>query len=345
MQHGKLIFCNTERRLMHKNRPRFHPTRWSFHLAQSLHKDTSCENLCSLGRRCPRGPMGTRLNELVVSGTSWTHMHANELIELAAHVAAHARTVAHGVHEMSPVGLQHYWVASKSRLDRWAGRLKQYASQGCLAADAQSMLTWQRIHTAIEEIFVSEPLTRIWAAVGVVYDQARGTNEVAPVLRSVFFGHLEARRRALNLMVYGRGFTTRDSVELNRLRRRVERWTDLLVSQVNVLSCVTEFGFDAHRVRDFSRDMQHASRTRGDFTWELTIASLRAAFSSTATGLGANRDLNERIAASVLGCLPDLNFDPASPFKSAWLLRLNQNAADSEGMIAELLALDAPSFD
>ena len=74
-------------------------------------------------------------------------------------------------------------------------------------------------------------------------------------------GHLEARNRAMNIMVYGRGFSIEDGVMLNRLRRRMERWTDMLLGRIMLQHDISDLAFDAQRARDFATDLALNRRT------------------------------------------------------------------------------------
>jgi hypothetical protein len=145
----------------------------------------------------------------------------------------------------------------------------------------------------------------------------------------------------MSLMVYGEGFGVNDLVALNRLRRRTERWTDVLVGAVLLEHGVAEFAFDAERARHFARELHHSKSTPGHpFQWQLMIASLRAAFEKPLFGASPNPDLNRRIASSVLSCLRQELSDSTTLPKSLWLERLSVTASDTQTMIEQLLALD-----
>ena len=53
-----------------------------------------------------------------------------------------------------------------------------------------------RLRGVLEEILVSEVLTRVWTAVLCAHDACRGAEEAGPAARSVLLGHIEARHRA-----------------------------------------------------------------------------------------------------------------------------------------------------
>lgn len=270
-------------------------------------------------------------------------MHASELVELAALVATHGRTLLFQVRDISPPGMQQYWSAAKCRLDRWSRSLKQYSLEMPYAAGNERVARWRTVRPVLEEILTGEVLTRIWAAVVCTHDRLRGRCEFEPVVRSVYIGHLEARNRALNLMVYGQGFQLEDSVVLNRLRRGAERWTDLLLAHLYEDFGVDEFAFVPDRAEEFARDLRDEARAGGGVAWQLVLASLRAAFHKDVSRASPSSDLNERIAGGVLRCFDSHVFDSTGLLKSLWMVRMEAAASDTEGLIEQLLASECCS--
>jgi len=269
-------------------------------------------------------------------------MHARELVELAAIVSAHGPALIRSGERIATENIEQYWTSSKVRLDRWAWRLKSFVGKAETDANRRKA-QWPTVRGVLEEILTGEMLTRVWTAVLCAYDRRHGADEVEPVARSVFIGHMEARHRVLTLMVRGPGIDAEAAVKLNRLRRRAERWTDLLVGNLQSLHDVSEFAFDPQRSKDFAEDMQYRGRLQGGrHVWPLLQASLRTAF---CRGLGAespNADLNARIAAGILSCFPPEVFDSTGLLRSLWLLRLTNAAEDTQGMIDALLAPERP---
>ena len=266
-------------------------------------------------------------------------MHARELVELAALVSAHGPLLIDNQQPLPPGCIEQYWVVSKSRLDRWARSLKQLSTAAAGAKDRLS------IRGVCEEVLTGEVLTRVWTAVLTARDRQRGTELSEPVARSVYLGHLEARHRVLTLLVSGPGIDAEEAVKLNRLRRRSERWTDLLIGRLGTEYDLSELAIDPDRAREFADDLSHQSRQRGGrFAWPLVMASLRAAFQKGLTPASPNPDLNERIAASILACFQGELFDSTGLFHSPWLARLTRVASDTQGMIDELLCLDGGPY-
>jgi len=264
-------------------------------------------------------------------------MHARELVEVAGLVALNGPLLVRGRGAPNSTHLEQYWSSSRTRFENWSQALKGYA-----ALDPQDVRhdfdCWIQIRATLDEIFTSEILARVWSAVLVAHDRSAGTGLAEPIARSVLASHMESRHRALALLVLGHGVSTPQAAALNRLRRRAERWTDVLIGGLLHLSDVREFAVEPDRAEDFADDLAHQRRhPAGVHAWRLTLVSLRNSFQTGLSPLAANPDANARITASILGCFPAELFDSTGLFQSLWMLRLTANASDAQGMISELL--------
>jgi hypothetical protein len=264
-------------------------------------------------------------------------MHARELVELATLISAHGPALLESGELLPEQSIEQYWTTSKVRLDRWAWRLRTFCNEAKLRPQHCRHL-WPEIECVLEEILTSEMLTRVWTGLLCAYDRCRGTDIAEPVARSVLIGHMEARHRVLTLLVHAQGIAPDAAIKLNRLRRRAERWTDVLVGHLVRLSDVTEFAFDADRATEFAADLQYrGTQSGGKQVWPLLLASVRAGFHLKLGVESPNADLNARIAASILSCFPPDLFDSTGLFRSLWLMRLTNMAEDTQGKIDELL--------
>ena len=269
-------------------------------------------------------------------------MHARELVDVAGLVALNGHLLAGGARPASPVYLEQYWEASKCRFESWSRALKVCASAN-YQDSKEDFDTWITVRASLDEIFASEMLTRVWNAVLVDCDRQDATSTAEPIARNVFTSHMEARHRAMALLIGGRGFTTHQAVALNRLRRRAERWTDVLLGGLIHLDGVREFAVEAERAEDFSHDLaRRRNESGGSQAWRLTLVSLRNAFQTGLSPIAANPDSNARVTASILGCFSAELFDSTGIFQSLWMTRLAANASDVQGMISDLLRSNVP---
>lgn len=268
-------------------------------------------------------------------------MQACELVELAAVVAVNGPVLVHGERQLSPESTEQYWSASKCRQDRWSRALKRYTQQMERGLLENRLGPWEGVRPVLEEILLGEVLTRIWTALAASHDRLRGACEAEPLARSVLVGQSEARNRALNLMVYGQGFGLEEAVELNRLRRRTERWTDMLLGYFAAEADLRDLSFEPERAAEFAVDLQRTSGAANvSPAWHLVQVSLRCAFQKGPFCPSPNVDLNAQIAASVIACLPPDIFDSTGLVKSLWLMRMEAKTDDTQGMLAELISIE-----
>jgi hypothetical protein len=260
-------------------------------------------------------------------------MHARELVDLACVLSAHGPVLIRQPGPLARTGLDEYWIASKSRFDRWNHRLRR-SDDGKLGGALGPAPT-----ALLEEVLTGEVLTRVWAAVACAHDALQGCDDAEPVARSVLIGHLEARHRVLTLLVSAPQLQAEEAIRLDGLRRRVERWTDMLIGYLSQRDEVREFAFDPERAADFSQDLhEQGQQPGGRQVWSLLQGSLQAAFSRDLAPCSPNADLNARLAGGILLCFPAEVFDSTGLPRSLWSLRLAQTASDAQGMIGELLA-------
>ncbi len=262
-------------------------------------------------------------------------MHARQMAELAGWLSACSELFTGDVVPIDSGQGMRYWTASKCRLQRWQAALKVFEDD--LANPCEMHDPWYAIEVVIQEILVSELLTRVWTAVLVQHDQATDGHELQSIGYSVFIGHLELRSRAMRLMLHNRAAGQRVYDRIDRLRRRMERWTDLLLSRISNLDIAGQFGFDEQRVLDFAADRpleDHARRLQME---NLLQASLVAALNRDVSDCPANPDLNAEIVAGVLECFPGDRFDSVGLPKGLLQMQLEQDHKNTEDMLQALM--------
>jgi hypothetical protein len=270
-------------------------------------------------------------------------MHARELIDLAAVVAVHTPVLLRAARDIPEESVEAYWVASKCRLDRWCRSLKKLSTSNRSGTVAPNSAEHRAFCGLLEEILAGEVLTRVWSAAMCVYDRARGADRMEPVARSVLIGHIEARHRVLTILVGRTGLAAEEAMRLDALRRRTERWTDVLIGYMAVGHDLHQFAPDPDRAAEFAADFaQQRQQEGGRFVWPMVLASIRTTFQEWIEPKSQNPDLNAGIAASILLCFPPEVFDGAGVMQSQWLMRISHVTRETEGMLEELLA-EVPS--
>lgn len=269
-------------------------------------------------------------------------MNVGELLELAAVVTARAPRLIHAAQDLPPEPLERYWSASKCRNERWAQSLKQFATASGDAGVRSATEGLDACVVVLQEILSSEVLTRVWAAVLAAYDRRRGTADAEPVARNVLAGHLEARHRALTLLVEARN--AQQANALNRLRRHAERWNDMLIGHLLLTEDVAEFAFDADLAREFADDFrgQAAWREKG-MAWTVVAASLRGGFRGEIGSTCCTADLNAEIGAAILCTFGHDLLDSFELPASLWAARVFQTTETAQSMIDKLFAAERSS--
>ena len=268
-------------------------------------------------------------------------MHVRELVELAAVVAVHAPAFARQGNIVPQSAIEQYWLASKCRLDRWF-RLLRRLTDAAEQLPRPAALAWPRVQPALEEILASELLTRIWTVAAVAHDENRSDENLAPIARNIWLSHLDARCRLLRLIAEGRAIDQQHAEPLNHLRRRMERWSDMLLAHLSPLVDTSEFAVDAARARDFAEDLApHPTAAERALTCQIVQSALSASLAETLHDRSPNADLNRRIASAILTCLPESLLVSGEVANSLWLERMARTATGAQEMIDELVRLES----
>ena len=262
-------------------------------------------------------------------------MHAKQLAEIGGWLSICSQLFTHGGQPANATSAMRYWAASKCRLQRWQAALKVFEED--FENPCEMHDPWHAIEVVLQEILISDVLTRVWTAVLIQHDRVINHNEMQSIGHSVFIGHLEARNRAMRLIMANEESNPVACERINELRRRMERWIDLLLSRVSDLEVALQFGFDPHRVRDFAGDRHMEDQERREQTEKLLLASLSSSLRRGVREWSANPDLNREVAAGVLACFPNDRFDTHGIPKSVMLMQMEQVQNDTHEMVQALI--------
>lgn len=271
-------------------------------------------------------------------------MHATRLLELGARIALNGPPLVRRRGQLSPTGLNEYWTASRVRLERWRSSLARLAP-GVGAEPVRGKRWSAELRPLLEEIFTGELLTRVWTAVAIACAKNGVESDCEPLLRSVLLNHLEVRNEALNCLVFGIGPETRQIVELQQIRRRVERWIDFLFGEMQREMDVADFAYDPRRARDYARSPRIVGQPNsddGETPEERILSSLRSSFDEILTRRTLFPELNQAVAAGVLGSIAGDWLESLDWHPDQWRERLDLGTHDALVWIDEALGLDEP---
>lgn len=171
-----------------------------------------------------------------------------EIVETAALLALEG---PRSRHTAAPVPAQRLYDAL--RLSRLQLRLWMTAANATAAADNDERLLQQR-RALLEEIFVCEPAVRVACALLARNRDCRPEQPLVAIAGRFLADHGEAKRMALRELLAD-ALSIGVLAQVNSLRSRMERWTDLLLGIAGAGVDAATFGFDERRVLDHRRDV------------------------------------------------------------------------------------------
>ncbi len=248
-------------------------------------------------------------------------MHASKLVELAAIAASQNHVLRSQPSSPDDWAAERYWCISKTRLQRWTNHIKLFQQQLHEPALGGPVRLWQETEPILEEIFLAEVCTRVWCATLAVVDHHQLPGELDPVARSVFVGHLEARRRALRLLVFGSGLKSASTAPLNRLRQDCECWTDMLLANLAPARIARQFAFDTHRMSNvFARGPSPNVAKGSSDRWSAELVAMHVLLARRTLKPAVCPDLNAQLGAVILSCLSARSFDACGILRPGWYL-------------------------
>lgn len=261
-------------------------------------------------------------------------MHCSQLAELGSWVAVNSGNLVYGEQEQPMLVATSYWTASKIRMQRWVAALKMFDLD--FENPKQGHDPWPALEIVLQEILMSELLTRVWSATVVNHDWYHQKDEMHGLAHSVHVSHVEAKSRAIRILLKGRAANEAAFDRMNSLRRRIERWTDLFLGQLpqGDRSCV--FGFNRNRVVDFNREQRESLGPEFLTRQKVLSASFAADVLREQLPYTANPDLNQDIAAGILACFPPDRFDSHGLPKSVRMIWLEKSQQDTQMLVDHL---------
>lgn len=245
--------------------------------------------------------------------------------------------------------VQDYWLTNRYRHEHWMRLLSEHRDAIQNAGTSFRSQRWDEIVPVIQEVLLSETLSRIVAYHAACLEELyilrqeqwphnlrellEQSREFASLTHSSLASHAEARNRCLHLMVFGPGLLVSDAVQLNRLRRIVEKYTDQLLSSMPPVRRPQDFCFDAAFVSHSQLQLGIAGRS--SFAVALHTASLAESFWHSIHHQLAWRvpsaRLNYRLSQNVLRLLPAGLFNGLGTPNSSHLGPFLANSSESSG--------------
>ncbi len=264
-----------------------------------------------------------------------------QIAETAAFVSARSAFLLEGRTPVSQEHLQNYWKCCRGRMLDWLRRLETVSTEAGVTSSDQHLAMWESVRSMVDEILITDILTRVWATVLAASDLNRGSRDVTPIARHTFNGHLDVRNRALRLVLHDLQIPVSEVARVDRLRRKVERWTDILIGHLALNFQLDEFAHDPERAVEFGEgQICEILRATDEPLWEFVLTGIRLAFAQQQEST-VSAAWNQGIVRSVLGSFPADSFDEYGTFKGIRRVRIERGTAGSDRVLQALsLAMD-----
>lgn len=235
---------------------------------------------------------------------------ARTIAELALVISKAARTHLNNSHKPSDTNLKLFWQSSRSLEKRWATALDEWAIAGTRDLTGLEQLAMR--------ILTSEMVVRIWGTVLASVDRAKQDDDLIRVAQSAVGCFTRSRNSLLSLLLEVPEQDQLHAQRIDRLRRRCERWTDLLVGPIAVNSGCFEFAFSPERALDFGEELLANDVATGPNPAEhLVLASMQLTFGPHLSADGENGDVELlSLIQSVISHLPSGAFQRNGSLRS-----------------------------
>ncbi len=193
-------------------------------------------------------------------------MNQRDLAESAAIIARHANLIIDSDHPLDSALIEEYWVACRRRGKSWRDR-------------GLAEKSFIELSQLAEEIMVAEMPARVWTAVFYVHCLNHRNPEGLRLARQALHWHVAARQTTLQHLIDDYSQTEVSGLlRLDRIRRRVERWTDFLIGTITRHGVALNLAFDPDRCRNNAETL--LDHPTAEAVWPLTIAGLTRSFST-----------------------------------------------------------------
>ena len=140
---------------------------------------------------------------------------------------------------------------------------------------------------------------------------------VVRLARNSVNGLMRIRKGILSRLLTIPNHANHRVLEVDRTRRRCDRWTDMLLGPIANLSGCYEFAFDAERARDFGEESFVEDRLTGPNVAEhLVAAGMRLKFVQYLPDDMVSEPELICLSQSILSSIPKLNFHRDGSFRS-----------------------------
>ena len=266
-------------------------------------------------------------------------MNLRQIVELTGIISAHSPNLVEAPGRIPRAAVARYGEYSEARARLWLTVLDELPRQITRASPGERPLVWDRAEAMLVDVLAGGLVARVWGAVLTSCDRARRTVSAEKLARSALSRQLQAQCKVLELLVAGPHLTLERAAGLDRLRRKIERWTDLWLGHLVGRFALTDFAFDLERALDFGQEqLGEIWEPRRQNLWQLYFMCLHSVFPASPLPGGEHDVLRDDLFRSILSCFSRELFLDDGLLKSVRIQRLMNAGFRQEGPPARSLA-------
>lgn len=251
-------------------------------------------------------------------------MNSQLIAEVTALISAQSLSLVEGTQSFPPNALYDFWFHGQEHL-------KQHRKviEPLTRANHQIDFSEDELEVILKDFFAEEMLIRIITTVFTAADQRRNQCQAEPIARSLFLSFLDVKRLVLLILVSEKHLSMDALKRVNRIRRTIERWTDLLMGQLVLKFGIEEFAHNISRAKEFGEDqLSQSNPPHPTQIWDLIKAGLRISFPSGITRKSG--DDWELMLGAIMACYPSECFNHSATMKSLHLTRIQRSGLHPE---------------
>ena len=159
------------------------------------------------------------------------------------------------------------------------------------------------------QVFTTEMAARVWSTILAGIDHQTGREDLTRIARNAVNGLLQVRNLIASKMLSLPSQDMSKVAELDRLRRRCDRWTDLLIGNIIGRDGIVEFAFSPERALDFAQETEDFAPCSGPNPVEhLVTAGLRLGLLGQLPNVELKQPAFQEMIQSILGSIPQQAF-------------------------------------
>jgi hypothetical protein len=198
--------------------------------------------------------------------------------------------------------LRDFWQSLRSLQQSWTATLDRLAEG--VETDENTL------ENVAVSLFTTEMAARVWATILAGIDQETGKSDLSRIALNSVNGLMQVRHQLMSRILALPVDQMSRAASLDRIRRRCDRWTDLLIGHVMGHEDIVDFAFDPERARDFAEECRGEEPGEKGSPVELLVeAGLRLGFLGQLPDTALTSPQFQTLIQSILICLPQQAFE------------------------------------